>query len=236
VLTSLAQLVGIEGNMVSFERLEQQVEGMVLDRTTTAHEVLSALQHVYNFDIIERDGQVIFACVNANDTIDIMVEDLAHGPGHEHAQVVVQRANELELPSKVVVNYIDFTRNYQSYNQYAQRAMARGKSQLHLDLPLVLDQHNAHYIAHNILDALWRRRNVYVFYLGLNHIELHPGDVVRLKSHNEKLLLKVAKMHIGRNHLVRVEAINHAHHSSAYTDGDVPFAESVIRPLRNSLM
>jgi hypothetical protein len=112
-------------------RLTDTLEGFILDRPITVRAALEYLTSAFFFDIVESDG--ILKCVpRGSESIKSVPEDDLIPAKKKGVQDVLEinYAQELELPQRVNVTYLDRPFNYDPVTQTSQRQVVRAVDQV----------------------------------------------------------------------------------------------------------
>lgn len=201
ILSDISIRAGLAREKINFSRLNENVYGLLLDSQTSAKSIISTLQQVYNFDIVEQDSQLVFTVPNMHDAINITVEEMASDG--KTGEPAIKRLQEFDLPYKIDISYVDYTMEYRTYNQYASRMHTKSRYTLAIDLPIVMDASTARTVAETMLQNAWESRLQYSFYLPTSYMSLKVGDVIKIGNST----LKISGLQIGRNNMIKVEAI-----------------------------
>jgi hypothetical protein len=169
----------------------QNVDGFILAGQGTARAAIAPLSFAYLFDATESDGKLKFITRGGSAVRTIPQNDLGarrSGDGKgESSALVTQRIQEVELPERVDVRYMDFERDYGENNQQASRhrhpnaTMESGSNQQQ-DLPIVMTADNAKKAAVAQMFNAWANRLAYEWSVGIRHIDLDPTDIVNVTT------------------------------------------------------
>lgn len=170
------------------------VAGYVLGEPMAARAAFEPLQVYAPFDLIETSGQI--KAVPRHGVSDVSIssgEWRAAEEGKETPPALnIIRAQELDLPREIDVDYIDLARNYEVNSQRARRGVTKSQSVQKINLPIVCSATNAKTIAETRLFALWAERDLVRMSVSRTWLALDPGDVVDLGNGS---LLRVTKIH-----------------------------------------
>lgn len=162
------------------------VQGFILSQQGTARDAIEPLAFSYLFDGLESDGLLKFVSRAGASARTIQSDDLGAKPGERGADdpIVTERLQEVELPERVDVRYIDRDRDYQEGTQYASRqrfptpSTQSSGSNAKQNLPIVMTPADAIKSAEVRLYDAWTARMQNEFSLGPKHLDLDPVDVV----------------------------------------------------------
>ena len=201
IVSDLCARAGLGFADIDVSDLDAAVPGYVLSRSTTVRAALEPLAKAFFFDGVESDDQLAFrsrgrepvATLNAD-----LLMPLAEGSGEAWRE---QRTQEVELPERVTVLFMDPGADYQQGAQSAKRianpvpTMA-SRTQIILELPLVLSPDTAKSIAAKTLYAAWIERSHHEAKLPTDYLRLEPTDVVDVTLPS------------GATHRIRIERVD----------------------------
>lgn len=179
----VSDLAGRSGlHELSVTDMTSDVSGFIIGRPTTARAAIEPLARTFMFDAAEVDNRIVFASYPKTAAATLADSDLA---AHEATskrvdKVRVSRAQELDLPREVSVEYIDPARDYQAGVQRARRLSTPSQSVNVMAMPMVLSADRAKQAAEVELARSWQDRGRYDFSVSLKLAALAPGDVVNL--------------------------------------------------------
>lgn len=207
VLEYICHRSGLSPYHYECENLDENMDGLLVDSRTSGRSLIELLNKAYKFDSIEKDGRVTFRNSKNQTPIHIPIDDLVYQ--HRQPIITICRTQELELPHKVDVNYVDIAKNYQVSNQHSMSSSTFSMQKETIDLPLVLSQGNARVIAENYLHHLWTGRISYSFTLTAKYIYLTPGDLVSIDYEGSKHEIKIISIQLGKNNVLKIDGISH---------------------------
>lgn len=196
------------------------VFGYILADPMSARAAIEPLQVYAPFDLVETSGQLkaVTRHANANATITFNEWRAAQERKAPPPALDISRAQELDLPREIGVDYIDVARNFEVNSQRARRAVTRAQSVQKINLPIVCSASTAKAVAETRLFAVWAERDLVRLTVSRTWLAVDPGDVINLGNGS---LLRVTKINQAGGWL-QMEGfyVNTAAYSSAAT-GDV---------------
>lgn len=206
-----------------------EISGFAIRKPSQARQAIESLMRAYFFDMAEEDGKLVAKLRSSapTTTIDLSTDGEASVYSTTPKENEVILGNELELPKKVSVIYMDKDRNYNVGEQNASRDVSyiSSKGVQINDFPISATASEAARIAETFLYELWHNRLRYSFTLPIKWAELSPGDTVNIKLDNGQIrtvrLIK-ATMDSGS---VSVEALDH--NPNIYTSGKAGWTNPV---------
>lgn len=108
----------------------------------------------------------------------------------------ITNAREMDsvLPNRVTVSYLDYDREYDSNEQYAQRLNKDSVNVTSLDLAIVLTATEAAQCAEVLLYMYWLERNDLTFSLPPSYNQLEPGDVVTVNANEGTYSIRLTEI------------------------------------------
>lgn len=168
------------------------LDGYVLDEQESGASALEPLRQFHPFDLVETNGQLKAVPRGQGGVWTIATDEFEARQDEEEADknlTVEIRAKETELPVEVRVVYEDATRDYETGQQKARRAVTRGSQNVRkVSLPMVLSPFKAKQIAQETLFAAWSEREKSRFYLSRAWLGIDPGDVIVHEGRRRRVL------------------------------------------------
>lgn len=155
------------------------VKGYVLNAVgLSGRDGIQGLIPAFNFDGVESDGLIKFNLRGSAPVVEVLEDECDARPygAAPNAPVPLTRAQELELPRRVRVQYMNVNNAYQIGQQYAGRNITRAQDILDIPMSVVLDDDEAAQAADRILYELWIGRNRYELSLTRKFTYLDPTD------------------------------------------------------------
>ncbi len=219
-VVTLAQLVaelclksGLKPGDFDVSELHGVVFGFILRNQQSVRDILEMLQQIYFFDVVERNGILVFISrknkqpllVDANDAV--FENGDSSGNEVKNGLVEIQMLQEFDLPKKVLLNYIGKWGGYQIQSCSAVHDFTNSKQVVKLEVPIILDHGYAKHLAETILHNAWTEHLRYAFTLPIKYAYLVPGDVIKTKINHNWHLMRLTNVEIGANKLIRVAAV-----------------------------
>ncbi len=166
---------------MAVEPMQGTVDGVVVDRATSARAVFEALSQAFLCDAVESEGRIRFRpragapvrhALQAGD----LVEEGEDEPWRK------TRAQETEIPAVVKLSYGEFASDDQPAGVEARRTLGGSRLVQQVDLPCTMDEGRARTIAETLLREAWVGREALEAVLPPSLIALDPGDVVRFEE------------------------------------------------------
>ncbi len=209
VVSALATRTGLVAGDLDTTALTDTVDGYVIPRPMTARAAIEQLRQAYFFDGVESDGKVKFPKRGGASQATIAADDLgAREPGGEPQEPVrITRAQELELPAEVHVQYLDLDNDYLPGSQEARRLTTQSKNQIRIDLPIALSSAKAAQVADVLMRNSWVERHRYGFALTRKYAQLDPADNITVPTAQGLALARLTRTDYGASGVVQCEAL-----------------------------
>lgn len=216
MLIDLCSRAGLDPDTdIDVASMHGRIDGMVLTSRCDARGCIEALQKVFLFDVVERDGKLRFVPRGGAPVASLTEDDLVRQD--DGTLVTVTRTQEEDLPRQVDVTYTSPANDYQSNTQSARRLYCSTKTIQTVSLPLSLADNMAREVADHLLYAAWSERETLSFRLSLAQGRLDPTDVIELTADGTTQRLRLTGVQLGDGNIA-VEAV--------IDDADVLISES----------
>jgi len=183
IVTDLCERAGLEEELIDVGGINIPIEGYVISSQQSVRSAVEALMSAFFFDVAESDHILAFVPRGGEVVRTIDADELImKQEGGTNASLTIRRTQEVELPAKVNVMYLNRIMGYQTATQYAARQVTSSRDIHTLELPLVLSDQTAKNIADITLYTSWVGRTSFSFALPLEHLALEPSDVIALSA------------------------------------------------------
>lgn len=211
------------------------VRGYLISRECTAKDCLQQLATAFFFDGVESDYKLKF--IKRGNALKGTISESRMGfvEGRD-INLKETRAQELELPMRLTVNYADFDRDYQVAAQFSKRITnpfptMHSNKQDKIELPLAWDATSAKQFTDKALKMSWMNRVTASAMLPWEMLKYDPTDVLEfVMDSGTRYLLRLTKVNLGVDYKVEVEGVTEdsiAYVSSAVGDpGSVPIQDA----------
>lgn len=214
-ISSLAGIVknlclrgGLLAADIDVSKITEQVEGFIINSQQPIRSAIETLQQGYFFDSAESDYVLKFIPRGGAGAFVIDHNDLVATQQEENREVFrITRAQEVEMPKRISVVYINRLLNYQSATQYSQREATLSKETLSLDMPIVFSDQIARNIADIRLFSDWAGRSSYRFSLPMKYAKLDPADVVAVTVAGVTHRMRIISIQLESPRVFAIEAV-----------------------------
>lgn len=208
IVAELLQRVGLEEADYDVTRLTESVDGFILDSQTTARDALGMLKSAFFFDMVESEGVLKFIPRGGASTVTIDEDELLPvTTGNIREPIEITRAQELDMPLRMTISYINRQNNYQTSTQFAQRQTVRAKEHVSVTFPIVMTAQYAKQIADISLYNAWIARTSFTFRLPAEYAAVEPGDVITVSVNGVNHVMRVMSATMERNASQQISAV-----------------------------
>jgi len=210
--------------------------GYVIGRQSTARASLEQLAQMFFFDAIESDDVLKFVLRQGSSADRTILEDQLAPLDDESGEFFREsRIQEVELPMRVTLTYMDPALDYQQQAHSARRLRApvetvSSRSEVNTGLPLAVSSETAKQSAEKALISAWQERTSYSFRLPWTFLDLDPGDLVDVSLDNGSIFrTRLTQVEIGADLVMEMSALSQQpaqYNSDATADnGDGPLKQ-----------
>jgi hypothetical protein len=208
VVAELFQSSGLTPADYDVTRLTATLEGFILQQPITGRNAIDQLATAFFFDIVESDG--ILKCVpRGNASIRSIPEAdlIPSGKDSQQSVLEINYAQELELPQRVNVTYIDRPFNYDPVTQTSQRQTTKAIDQVTMNLPIVMGATQAKQVADITLYGTWKERISFAFSLPPKYVRIEPTDIITVNVSGVPHEMRVVKTDMEPGGMMKVNAV-----------------------------
>jgi hypothetical protein len=183
IVADLSGRAGLGLADIDVADLGASVPGYVIGRQTTVRGAIEPLAQAFFFDAAESDDTLRFRTRGRTPVATIPAEYLVPLDSQTGESWRERRTQEVELPERISVVYMDRDADYQQGTQSEKRASLplptmHSRNQGSLELALAIDATTAKRIAAKTLYSAWIERSAYEAELPPDWLRLDPTDVV----------------------------------------------------------
>ena len=184
---------GLLGSDIDTTALTSQVRGYTVASLGSIRAALAQPQAAWPFDVVQRGYKVVFVPRGGASVVTIDQDDLdarSHGtaPG---VQVTSSREMDSQLPRRLVIKYMDYDREFDVSEQYAERLNTDSVNEETQELAIVMTSAEAAGKAEVLLYLRWLERYDLSFNLPATFNHLEPADPVTLETPEGNVLLRL---------------------------------------------
>lgn len=235
IILDVCERTGIPRSRVDVSKVKDAtITGMMIEQPSSGRSILEQLAQVHFFDVCESDDVLKFVSRGQAPVITMTQDKLASvDPGLSDAEVseindwyAETRHQEIDIPRRVHVTYINPSREYQTGTQGYQRPIGGNKVMhsreiLDINLPIAMKPAIAIKIAETVCIASWTERISHQLRFGWQFLRYDPTDVMLIHMDNGLTFVdRVVGADVGRDMTVEVHSISQIH----------PYYEDVAAP------
>lgn len=171
-----------------------KVPGYIISRKDAIKSNIERLLQLYFVDTVESDGVIKFVRRGGNVVTVIPESDLSvHGYGGEKPDnMVIERVQNIDLPTKINVTYMDIDGGFQIGTQYASRQATNGLQNIKsVEAAITLKADDAKLMAIILLQDSWQSRNTVSIILGRKYSYLEPTDIIKVYKYGDLYTLRI---------------------------------------------
>ncbi len=228
IVTDLCDRAGLGLADIDMADLTETVPGYVIGRQSTVRGAIEPLAQAYFFDAAESDdvlrfrsrGRPPIATIDAN-----LLLPLDEQTGESWRE---RRTQEVELPERVSVVYMDAQADYSQGTQSEKRTSLplqtmHSRNQTSIELAMALDATTAKQIAAKTLYSAWIERSAYEAELPTDWLRLDPTDVVDvIFDSGSTFRTRITRLDLGAGFSLAVQGVSQTaatYVSDAQADG-----------------
>jgi len=183
----------LDSGDIDVTALTTEVRGYRIGSLGAIRAALEPLQGAWPFDVVQHGYTLRFVPRGGSSVVTIPATDLdaraaGNAPG---VQITASREMDSQLPQRVTIKHLDYSREYDTGSQYAERLTTAAINALVLDLPIVLTATEAAGKAEVLLYLYWLERYDVAINLPPTYLQLEPGDVVTLETPDGNVSLRL---------------------------------------------
>lgn len=202
----IAARAGLDGNLIDTASLQMMLDGFVIHERVSARAAIEQLMQGFFFTVKEQATGLAALPRSANVSIATTTEMCAPmrvGGGQEVAYEMA-RQEDLVLPDKLEVHYLDRLQSYATVVEAASRGTQAVSETEALRLSLVIADAHARAIADARLAERWAERSSITLQLPIRYAALEVGDLLEFTTTHAVHRIRVRQVQIGRPGIVRI--------------------------------
>ncbi len=228
IVADLCGRAGLSPGDIDTGDLGVSVPGYVIARQMSVRGAIEPLARGFFFDAAESDDMLRFRTRGREPVATIPAEQLLALDTRTGESWRERRTQEVELPERVSVAFMDRERDYVQGVQSEKRASLplaamHSRHQTSLELALALDATTAKRIAARTLYSAWVERSAYETELACDWLRLDPTDVVDVVLASGSIFrTRIARIDVGADFTLAVKGVSEtaaSYVSSVIADG-----------------
>lgn len=211
VVASLCGAAGIDTNRISTGALVgRQIHGYAINTdSASAWDAIAPLQVPYGFSVADNNGQLRFLDRAQSPVATIPVDNMAGRPfgDDRSAGITFSREATFALPREATITFLDPERDYQENTQSDRRSLGDAKSNLNVQVPLVLSADEGRASASQMLWEAWSGQVGSKFSLTRRWLHIMAGRTYGLETPVGYQSFRINRRTRGANGVIEVEAV-----------------------------
>lgn len=181
IVSDLCVKAGMQTSDLDVTQLTDLCDGYTVTTLGTARAAIEPLQQAYYFDAVESDGKVKFVKRGSLPVVTIPEDDLAaHAAAQMPDQMQTVRAQEMDLPMEVVLDYMDKDADYLTGTQYSRRMTTLSRNSTQLQMAIAIPASKAKQICDVLRAEAWTARTQRAIEVSSKYAYLEPTDVINV--------------------------------------------------------
>ena len=216
IVSDLCARAGLGPSDIDVVDLGAIVPGYVIGRQTTVRGAIEPLAQAYFFDAAESDDTLRFRTRGRQPAATIDADHLLPLDERTFDRWRERRTQEVELPERVSVVYMDAHADYSQGTQSAKRTSLprptmQSRNQSRMELALALDATTAKQIAAKTLYSAWIERSAYEAELPADWLRLDPTDVADVVfATGSRFRTRITRLDVGADFSLAVTGVSEA--------------------------
>ena len=215
ILRNLCERAGLDDSQIDVSRVEGSVEGYLILQRSSIRAAMQPILDTFLIDCVETDGHLVFVPRGQPSLFALGSANLA---AHEPTATVppaiaVTRVQEVDIPARIELTYLDSARNYDATMQYGARIglpqptqYSLGKRQV--QVPMVMSASQAKQQAQKMLYSAWVGREQATFTAPRALSRLNPTDVITINVGQTAYTVRLTQSDFGAQGLQRWQGVS----------------------------
>lgn len=187
----------LEAADIDVTDLTDTVRGYRVSKVASIRAALEPLQAAWPFDVLQSGYGIRFVRRGGSSVATITSDELDARPGDNApgTALTISREMDSQLPARLNVNYLDYTRVYDAGQQYAERLNTDAVAIENVELAIPMTANEATQTADVLLYQRWLDRyDVGPIKLPPTYLDLEPADVVTLTGDHGTYSLRLTQV------------------------------------------
>lgn len=204
----IATRAGLDGDQIDTSALQIVLDGFVISDRVTARGAMEQLMQAYFFTIKESGDTLVAVARDASVDATIQASEcVEQKAGELMVPYVLTRQEDLVLPARQEVQYLNRLQRYETSIQAAERGTQDATDVSTLRVSLVLAESHARAIAETQLSDRWAERSSIRFQLPIKYANIEPYDTINLVDGTITHRMRVTQVQIGRPGVVKIKGV-----------------------------
>lgn len=239
IVSEICRAVGYVDADLDVSGLDQQCDGYLIGDQMTAHDALQPLGLAFLFDGVESDDVLKFVKRGGAPIVTIPASKLGYVDAKNNQVIQETRAQEVDLPRQISLNFLDPNHNYQTGTQYSRRPTAPyptmfSSASITQQFPIVAEPEFMRQLAEKLLFTSWIERVSFKTRMAWDYIIYDPTDVATLTNTDaSETDVRLSSMTVGADLTIEAQALAQnetSFISTVTTDGGLGFLQQSLAP------
>ncbi len=215
IVEDICGRVGLEVTDLDVSDLtDDEVPGYIIGSRTSARSAIEPLSTAYFFDGVESDYILKFVQRGNAAARTITQDEFAILDQSTGEYIRESRQQEVELPERLTVLYMDKTNDYQQGTQSSKRLRNPVPSmfshnQLSMSFPIVQEAEFMKQLAEKALYCAWTERVSYEVHISWKHLDLDPTDVLTLELTDGTVFTsRITQLEVGEGFMINATGVS----------------------------
>lgn len=236
IVADVCNRCGLEDADIDVTELTDEVHGYILNQQMTGRAAIEPLALAYHFDGVESDYLLKFPKRGRSSALTITQPKLAFLDA-ERGQVLKEtRIQEVELPERISVVYMDKARDYEQSTQTSKRVSnptpaMYSRNQVSNTFPIVFIDEEAKRLAETLLFTSWTERVLPEFNIGWQYLKLDPVDAITITLDSGVTYgIRLTEIDVGADWTMQMKAVSEkstTYSSTVVSNGGLNFPQQV---------
>lgn len=182
ILTDISTQCGLTAGDIDVTQITPTVTGFAIGSIMSGRDAIAYLQKGFFFDQIETGGKITWIPRGGASVVTLGDDDVAayeQTPNEEGVDLLTMtHKQELDLPKTEIIQFPNYTTDYQSGSQPATRVITRASNIVNETLPIVMTDAQAYAVAYTLLYMAWVGRDSGLLLTSRKFLYLDPADVI----------------------------------------------------------
>lgn len=181
---------------IDVTELTDQVRGYRVANIAAIRGAIEPLRASWPFDVVQQGYKIKFKKRGSASiaTIPSTALDARSAGSKPGIQITNSREMDSILAKKVTIKYLDYTREYDTNEQYASRINTDAVNEMSIEIPVSFNAAEAAQKAEVLLYLYWMERYDIKFVLPSLYANLEPGDVITIISPEATYVLRLTAL------------------------------------------
>lgn len=209
IVDDICNRCGLRDAQIDVSDLTEFVDGYCITRPMSGRDAISPLRTFGWFDCVESSGVLKWPTRGKAAVAALTVNDLAahESNGTRPPSVETDRTQELELPRRLRVHYLQTAMNYEPGEQSASRRAAGNLEIQDLEVAVSMSDQKAAQISEVVLYDLWVSRSRHRIFLDQSWLKLDPADAITVPIDGRQERLRIVDIGTSLTGVLRLECV-----------------------------